>query len=296
MLNITPVNAKEGDFTKGKINIKTIIGIVVLLLVAIAVCFFGYRVVVTAGEKPGKLSSVSAAATNLNYSESSFKEVSKVSYETMKYGFMDGQMVKEMDYLDSFYEHERLEEIRAINDLTAMSEMTADRIAYAELKAERDEKAAKAKQAAEAAAAAKLARQKELELQRKYAAYSLPTDFGSGDTASSGGRVGTPVFADSHGESLGKFVITAYCTCKICCGIYSGHNRTSSGTIPTSNRTIAVDTNVIPFGTRVVFNGQVYVAEDRGGAIKGKRIDLFFMTHKEATQWGKKTMEVFLAD
>ncbi len=289
---------KEGDFTKGKINIKTVVGIVVLGLVAIAISFFGYRVIVTAGEKPGKLSSISVAATNLNYNECSFKEVSKVSYETMKYGFMDGQMIKEMDYLDSVYERERMEEIRAVNDLTAMSEKTADRIAYAQLKAQRDAEIEKAKKAAEAAAAAKLAREKELENQRLFAnsGYILTTNSGSGDTASSGGRVGAPVYADSHGKSLGKFVITAYCTCKICCGIYSGHNRTSSGTIPTSNRTIAVDTNVIPFGTRVVFNGQVYVAEDRGGAIKGKRIDLFFMTHKEALNWGKRTLEVFLAE
>ena len=123
----------------------------VLIVVAIAVCFFGYRVIVTTGEVPGKLSSVSAAATNLNYGGRSFNEVSKVSFDKMKYGFMDGQMIREMDYLDSFYERERMEEIRAVNDLTAMSERTADRIAYAELKAKRDEEAEKARQAAKAA-------------------------------------------------------------------------------------------------------------------------------------------------
>lgn len=286
---------------KGKINIKSIIGIIILLIVAAAVCYFGYRVIITSGDVPGRLSSVSAAAANLNYSEGTLKEVSKVDYETMKYGFMDGQMISQMDYLDSMYERERMEEIRAINDLTAMSERTADRIAYAELKAKRDEEAQKAKQAADAAKAAKLARMKELENQRLMAntAYIYTgdsSDMGSGDTASRGGRIGVPVYAESHGKSLGTFVITAYCTCKICCGIYSGMNRTSSGTVPTSNHTIAVDTDVIPFGTRVVFNGQVYVAEDRGGAIKGNRIDLFFMTHKEAIRWGKRTMEVYLAD
>ncbi|MDE5863031.1 MAG: 3D domain-containing protein, partial [Lachnospiraceae bacterium] len=122
------------------------------------------------------------------------------------------------------------------------------------------------------------------------------SDTGSGATESKGGRKGEPVYADTHGESLGKYVITAYCTCRICCGVYSGGNRTASGTIPTTNRTIAVDTSVIPFGTRVVINGQIYVAEDRGGAIKGKRIDMFFYTHKEALRWGRRTMEVYLAD
>ena len=286
---------------KDKINVKTILGIIVLVLVAALVFVVGYRVIITTGEIPGKLSSVSAAAANVNYSECNFKEVSKVSYETMKYGFMDGQMISLMDDLDKYYEHERMEEIRAVNNLTAMSEKTADRIAYAELKEKRDAEAEKARQAAAAAVAAKIAREKELERQRMMADNTYiftgdDTDTGVGDTASRGGRKGKPVYAESHGKSLGKFVITAYCTCKICCGIYSGHNRTSSGTVPTTNRTIAVDTDVIPFGTKVVFNGQVYVAEDRGGAIKGKRIDLFFYTHKEATRWGKRTMEVFLGD
>ena len=194
-----------------------------------------------------------------------------------------------------------MEEIRQINNLTAMSEKTADKIAYEQFKTQQEEEKRKARQAYALAQTRKLERIQAIvdSVTREvdntdYA--DAGSDTGSGDTASRGGKKGKPVYATTHGESLGKFDITAYCTCKICCGIYSGHNRTASGTVPTSNRTIAVDTSVIPFKTKVVFNGQVYVAEDRGSAIVGKRIDLFFMTHKEALKWGKKTMEVFLAD
>ncbi|MBR1599175.1 MAG: hypothetical protein IJ661_09725 [Lachnospiraceae bacterium] len=287
----------------GKLNIKTLLGIIVLVIVAGIIGLFGFRVVVTSAEIPGKLSSVSAAATNLNYVECSMKKVKKVSFDNMKYGYLDGQMLAQMDNLDKFYENERMEEVRAINNLTAMAEKTADKLAYERLKAQHEEEVESARKAAELAE-----QQRKAQVQALIDEYLRPleenqnidtgdsSDTGYGDTASRGGKKGKPVYSTTHGKSLGTFVITAYCTCKICCGIYSGRNRTASGTVPTTNRTIAVDTDVIPFGTKVVFNGQVYVAEDRGGAIVGKRIDLFFYTHKEATRWGRRSMEVFLAE
>lgn len=289
---------------KSKMRISTIIGIVIVSLLTVAIILFGYRVIATSGEVPGKLSSVSVAANNLQYSQSVLKEVQKVEYDVMKYGFMDDMLLAQMDYLDRQYERVRLEEVRAVNNLTAMSKKTEDNLAYQQAKAERDKEIEQARVAARAAELAKQEKIKEIAraLQQEENGTPVPVDTGdssdpgSGSTASSGGRKGEPVYADTHGESLGKYVITAYCTCRICCGVYSGGNRTASGTVPTTNRTIAVDTNVIPFGTRVVINGQVYVAEDRGGAIKGKRIDMFFYTHKEALRWGRRTMEVYLAD
>ena len=288
---------------KEKLNAKTMLGIIGLLVVAVIIGLFGYRVIVTAGELPGKLSSVSVAATNLNSVPCSMKKVKKVSFDTMKYGYMDGQMLTRMNQLDKYYENERMEEIRAVNNLTAMADKTADKLAYEQLKAQREEEAENARKAAVLAENERRARIEAMANELLHPAGETEiidtgdsSDTGFGDTASRGGKKGKPVFATTHGKSLGKFVITAYCTCKICCGIYSGHNRTASGTVPTTNHTIAVDTDVIPFGTKVVFNGQVYVAEDRGSAIVGKRIDLFFYTHKEATKWGKRTMEVFLAD
>ena len=281
-----------------------------LIFFALLIVVFGYRVVVTAGELPGKLSSVSVAGANENYEMPVLHKVQKVSYDTMKYGYMDDLLLAQMNTLDQYYDTEQLEQIRAVNDLTAMSEKTADRLAYEQAKAEKEEADRKALLAKQLAEQAKQEKMKQIAMQienggnggngdsadRVAIDTGDSTDTGTGATASKGGKVGEPVYASTHGEKLGKFVITAYCTCRICCGVYSGRNRTASGTVPTSNHTIAVDTSVIPFGTKVVINGQVYVAEDRGGAIKGNRIDMFFMTHKEALRWGRRTMEVYLAE
>lgn len=96
-------------------------------------------------------------------------------------------------------------------------------------------------------------------------------------------------------QSLGSFRISHYCPCYYCCGIWSGGN-TSSGTKPTPGRTIAVDPSVIPLGTRVIINGQIYVAEDTGSSIKGKKIDIFVADHSTALSYGVYYAEVYLAD
>ena len=281
---------------KKKVNVKNIICILLLIFFAGFIFVFGYRVILTSGDLPVKLGSVAIAAKNLNYSGFSMEEVTKVSYDTMRYGYMDDLMIERMDYLDQAYATERMDEIRATNDLTAMSEKTADKVAYQKAKEEQEAAKKAAQAAALAAEQAKEAKQQAILAAKNAINTGDSSDTGSGSTASNGGKIGKPVYAKSHGKSLGKYVITAYCTCRICCGVYSGGNRTASGTVPTTNRTIAVDTSVIPFGTKVVINGQVYVAEDRGGAIKGKRIDMFFYTHKEALKWGRRTMEVYLAE
>lgn len=294
---------------KKKFSIKNVLGVLLLILFAGLITVFGYRVLAIGDNKPGKLCSIPDSANNLNMSACTMEQVQKVTYDTMKYGYMDDLMLAQMDTMDKTYEAERMEEVRAVNNLTAMSEKTMDKLAYEKAAAEYEAYKKRARAAALAAENARKAKAREIAEQRNGNESSDngntnnggnddgdTKDKGSGSTASKGGKKGEPVYATKHGKSLGTFVITAYCTCRICCGVYSGGNRTASGTVPTSNRTIAVDTNVIPFGTKVVINGQVYVAEDRGGAIKGKRIDMFFMTHKQALKWGRKSMEVFLAE
>lgn len=282
---------------KSRVPVKNVIGGILLAAVAVLIAGLGYQVIAKAGELPGRLGSVPAAAGSLNVMYSVANEHQKISYESMKYGFMEDQLIAQMDLLDREAESRELEAIRSVNNLTAMFSRTSDKIAYDKVKAEREAEEKKRKDADLAAKLAQQARERAAEMRQRQSRYArLTIDTGSGDTASKGGRIGEPIFVSQKGKSLGKFVITAYCTCRICCGVYSGGNRTASGTVPTSNRTIAVDTDVIPFGTRVIINGQVYVAEDRGGAIKGKRIDMFFMTHKEALKWGRQTVEVFLAD
>ncbi len=103
---------------------------------------------------------------------------------------------------------------------------------------------------------------------------------------------------------------TGYCKCGECCGwrrnlllqpVYAygpmeGERKkvgeTASGT-KAKPGTIAADTSVFPFGTRMRIPGYGDgVVEDRGGAIEGGKIDLFFKSHKEALEWGRQTVTV----
>lgn len=80
------------------------------------------------------------------------------------------------------------------------------------------------------------------------------------------------------------YTVTAYCGCAKCCGKTDGI--TATGTQATEGRTIAVDPSIIPYGTTVYINGQAFVAEDCGGAIKGNHIDMYFNSHDAALEWG----------
>ncbi len=52
---------------------------------------------------------------------------------------------------------------------------------------------------------------------------------------------------------------------------------------------VAVDTKVIAFGTRLYVEGYgPAIAADRGGAIKGARLDLCFNSTREARAWGRR--------
>ena len=93
-------------------------------------------------------------------------------------------------------------------------------------------------------------------------------------------------------KNLGKFKLTAYCSCKKCCGKTDGI--TSTGTKATQGRTIAVDTKVIPYGSKVIINGKEYIAEDCGGAIKNNRIDIFFNNHQDALKFGVQYANVYI--
>lgn len=88
--------------------------------------------------------------------------------------------------------------------------------------------------------------------------------------------------------------VTGYCSCAKCCG-------KSDGITACNHRIIKGDTFVAAdkfygFGTEMVIPG--YSAErpvkvlDRGRAIKGNRLDLYFPTHEQAQKWGVKYLEV----
>ena len=101
---------------------------------------------------------------------------------------------------------------------------------------------------------------------------------------------------------VGVCEITAYCTCVKCCGIWSAEHpsrqgtgyvqKTATGTIPTEGRTVAVDKDVIPLGSIVIIDGVTYIAEDTGSAVKGNVVDIYFDSHEEAVQFGRRTAQV----
>jgi 3D (Asp-Asp-Asp) domain-containing protein len=95
--------------------------------------------------------------------------------------------------------------------------------------------------------------------------------------------------------SLGVFKITAYCPCSKCCGKWSD-GITATGVTAKENHTIAVDPDVIPLGSTVEINGNKYVADDVGGAIKGNKIDIFYGSHSEALTHGVQSHEVYLVE
>ena len=91
--------------------------------------------------------------------------------------------------------------------------------------------------------------------------------------------------------------VTAYCACTKCCGPQA-QGITASGKLVSYNggQFVAADTSVLPFGTKLVIPG--YAGEeaveviDRGGAIKGNKLDLYFDSHDEALEWGRQMLDV----
>ena len=81
---------------------------------------------------------------------------------------------------------------------------------------------------------------------------------------------------------IGDFKLTGYCACKKCCGkspSNPNYGKTAMGTMATEGRTVAMDKR-FPFGTKVYIEGLgVRIVEDRGGAVKGNRIDVYSSTH-----------------
>lgn len=58
---------------------------------------------------------------------------------------------------------------------------------------------------------------------------------------------------------------------------------------------VAVDTNVIPLGTRLYIPGYgMAIAADTGGAIRGHKIDLLMESYGEAMEFGRRSVEVYV--
>lgn len=110
-------------------------------------------------------------------------------------------------------------------------------------------------------------------------------------SGSQGSAAGLPEGVSSV-QNMGAFRITGYCACHKCSAGWG--RRTSSGAMAASRRTVAVDPRVIPMGSRLLINGQVYVAEDTGGGVKGNHIDIYCDSHAQAKSLPFQNAQVFL--
>lgn len=87
-------------------------------------------------------------------------------------------------------------------------------------------------------------------------------------------------------EYIGEFDTTFY--------THTG-NKCSTGVYPKTNRTVAVDPKIIPYGTMIyVENYGFYIAEDCGLHVKNKRLDIFLDSKEECIKQGRKTLKVWV--
>jgi 3D (Asp-Asp-Asp) domain-containing protein len=99
---------------------------------------------------------------------------------------------------------------------------------------------------------------------------------------------------------------TGYCACGKCCGWHFNWiglpvtefgrlkiiGQTASGRMARPG-TVAVDPAVFPIGTRFYIPGYGWGrAEDTGGDIKGRHLDLFFWRHQTGEDWGVQMKQV----
>ena len=89
--------------------------------------------------------------------------------------------------------------------------------------------------------------------------------------------------------------VTGYCPCRRCCGKYSDGITASGHRIEGGDGFVAADKKH-SFGARVIVpgynNSKPVRVLDRGGAIRGNRLDVFFNSHREAQEWGIRYLPV----
>lgn len=91
--------------------------------------------------------------------------------------------------------------------------------------------------------------------------------------------------------------VTAYSPDKRSCGKWADGVTASGHSVWTNGmKLVAADTRLLPFGSLVsvpgYHGGQPVPVLDRGGKIKGKRLDLLYPTHAIARQWGVQHLNV----
>ncbi|HEY6121489.1 MAG TPA: 3D domain-containing protein [Pyrinomonadaceae bacterium] len=98
-------------------------------------------------------------------------------------------------------------------------------------------------------------------------------------------EAGVEAKADEFVAAAAPYVATAYTL----------RGRTASGR-PVARGLIAADPRVLPLGSRVrldagTFSGE-YLVADTGGAVRGKRIDIWTPSNREAFRFGRRTIKL----
>ncbi|WP_434309561.1 SH3 domain-containing protein [Hominifimenecus sp. rT4P-3] len=171
----------------------------------------------------------------------------------------------------------------------------------AELQAEVNDREETRQAAAEAAAARKAAQESKNNSSKKNSSSSSKKDNSSSskkENSSSSNKNNSEGSSSSSSKdgwrSLGTFKITAYCPCSKCNGSNAGQTATGAEMEP--GYTIAVDSSVIPLGSRIKIEGKdgVYCAQDTG--VSGHTIDLLVSSHSKTSDWGVRYREIWIED
>ena len=104
-------------------------------------------------------------------------------------------------------------------------------------------------------------------------------------------------------EAWIEFKATAYCPCKKCCGVWATRRPLdengeqivygATGIVLQQGVSVAADTTIYPMGTQLEIEGMgTYTVQDRGGAIKNNKLDIYFDNHADAVEFGVQTVRV----
>ncbi len=114
------------------------------------------------------------------------------------------------------------------------------------------------------------------------------------------GKIAAPEAPEHRAEHVAvRMLVTAYCTCDICCGSWSKFARTATGKDGRRYDGVAADPKLLPYHTRLDIPGVgLREVDDTGGAMRqdAKRgithIDVRMASHSEARRFGVKWLDV----
>ena len=94
--------------------------------------------------------------------------------------------------------------------------------------------------------------------------------------------------------------VTAYCPCTKCCGPKAQGITASGKNVHYNDGKFVAADKKFAFGTKLIIPGyagsKTVEVTDRGGAIKGNKLDVYFHSHTEALKWGRQKLTVTVVE